>query len=87
MINIDFNIKQLVRQLEVQNNRDYKIQDIAKLSGINRFTIGSLLDEEQQQEAITRKTMARLITFFRSEGLDIGPGDLFSFTQQEAPHG
>lgn len=82
MINIDFNIKQLVRQLEVQNNRDYKIQDIAKLSGINRFTIGSLLDEEQQQEAITRKTMGRLLAFFRSEGLDVGPGDLFVVTEQ-----
>lgn len=76
MYNVDFNIKQMVRQLEVQNKRDYTIQDIAKLSGINRFTVSNLLNN--YNAGIERKTLARLLWFFHDQGMQISLADLFT---------
>lgn len=79
MINVELNIKMLLKKLELQTGRDYLIQDVARLSGINRFTVSNLLDGKQ--DGITLKTIGRLLFFFESEGMPIAISDLFSVTK------
>lgn len=78
MIHTKFNLKQLIRQLEAQNNRDYEYQQIAKMCGLSRFTVASIANNGNVR--IELSTISKLLAFFESQGMNITAGDLFVTT-------
>ncbi|HMN30621.1 MAG TPA: helix-turn-helix transcriptional regulator, partial [Caldilineaceae bacterium] len=57
-------------------NRRYSYAEVAEKSGLTRQGVRRLLTE--QTLTIRVDTLARLLDFFRAEGLDITLGDLFT---------
>lgn len=82
MITIKFNVKQLIRRLELQKNRDYQIQEIAELSGINRFTLSGIIGNNNTR--IDLATISKLLNFFLSEGMLITVNELFEVSEIES---
>lgn len=78
MHNTKFNLKQLIRQLELKHDRDYDYQDIAKAAGLSRFTVSSIANNNSVK--IELRTINRLLDFFVSQGLDVTIADLFVVT-------
>lgn len=82
MLNIEYNLKQLIRRLEVQNNRDYEFQQIAEMAGLSRFTVAAVANNLSVR--VELRTLAKLLNFFHSEGLYISLSDLFIVTDDRA---
>jgi hypothetical protein len=78
MIKVEFNLKQLVRQLEAKNGRDYEIQQIAKACNLSRFTVAGIANNSNVR--IELGTLAKLLKFFAAEGMPVAIGDLFTVT-------
>lgn len=73
-----FNLKQLLRQLSIQNDRDYEIQQVAEASGLSRFTVASIMSNSSNR--VELRTLDRLQDFFASEGMPITIDQLFTVT-------
>jgi hypothetical protein len=72
------NILTLLEQLEQKNNRKYSLVFIGQYINRSRQNTWLLFKGKQARNGCLRyETMAGLLHFFRSEGLDIGPGDLY----------
>lgn len=78
MHNTKFNLKQLIRQLESKNNRDYEYQQIAQTCGLSRFTVASIANNGSVR--IELRTIDKLLDFFAAEGMPITISDLFTIT-------
>lgn len=76
MHNTKFNLKQLIRQLESKNNRDYEYQQIAKASGLSRFTVASIANNVSIR--IELRTIDKLLDFFAAEGMPVTVDQLFT---------
>jgi hypothetical protein len=80
---IDHNLFALKRQLELKTGKSYKWVDIEAASGVHRNTLQNL--SKNATRRLDLDIWSRLYDFFRNEGLDIGPGDLFTVSEGE-PH-
>lgn len=73
-----FNLRQLIRRLEVKNERDYEYQQIAQACGLSRFTVASIANSDSIR--IELRTIDKLLDFFAAEGMPITISDLFTVT-------
>lgn len=64
----------LVRKLEVMEQRRYTTTEIAKALGVTRNTVNDLL--ENRSKAIYFETLVGLVGFFRERGLEVGIADI-----------
>lgn len=78
MATVRFNLDQLLRQLAAKNNRDYEKSYVADKSGVSRTTISGIVNGNTTR--VDLETLAKLVTFFSSEGMKIDVGDLFSIS-------
>lgn len=78
MTTIQYNIFNLKKQLEIQNQKEYSWAQIAELSDIHRNTVLNLANDRTQR--VDLDVVARLLTFFKSEGMPVSIGDLFVVT-------
>lgn len=76
-----FNLKQLVRQLGVKNNRDYGYLYIAQASGLSRFTVASIANGDSIR--IELRTLDKLLDFFSAEGMPITLDQLFVVSRDD----
>lgn len=76
MRNTKFNLKQLIRQLESKNNRDYEYQQIAQACGLSRFTVASIANNGSVR--IELRTIDKLLDFFAAEGMPVTVDQLFT---------
>lgn len=63
-----------INKLEKHNERRYTESQIAKATGLHRHTVAAAMKGKPD------KTLSKLLAFFKSEGLDIAVGDLFTVT-------
>lgn len=73
---IGFNLQQLKRRLELAKNRDYTWTDVSERAGVPYNTLLRMVHNEP--ESMHRPSLTKLYHFFRSEGLNIDVGDLFT---------
>jgi DNA-binding Xre family transcriptional regulator len=73
---VEYNLFALKRQLELATGRAYSWRAISKATGLNPNTIYGMAYNKNQ--GIRLDTMKALLDFFNREGLQIGPGDLFT---------
>lgn len=78
MVNVKFNLKQLLRELSAKNNKDYEYQQVAQAAGLSRFTVASIASDSSVR--IEKLTIAKLIEFFKDEGMPITLLDLIVVT-------
>lgn len=67
-----------INKLEKHNERRYTESQIAKATGLHRHTVAAAMKGKPD------KTLSKLLAFFKSEGLDIAVGDLFTVTDDSA---
>lgn len=80
------NLFNLLQEIEKRNNRKYPWAVISRRIQRSRQATEALFMGEQSKDSyIKYGTMGHLLEFFRAEGLDIGPGDLFVVTEQPQP--
>lgn len=78
------NLFDLLQQLEKKNNRKYSWASIGRYIKRSRQATENLFMGEQSEDSyIKYGTMAGLLDFFREEGLELTPGDLFIETNEE----
>lgn len=68
---VTLSIYDAVNALEKTNRRRYTDNEIATATGLHRQTIATLRKGKQE------KTIAKLLDYFRAEGLEVGVADLF----------
>lgn len=78
MYEIQSNLKQLLRELEAKNQKDYEIGKVAKAAGLSRFTVSMLANNNHARTDFS--TLAKLLWFFKQEGMTITLNDLFTVT-------
>lgn len=72
------NLFDLLQRLEKQNGKRYSWAAIGREIKRSRQATENLFAGEQSEDSyIKYGTMGHLLDFFRSQGLDISPGDLF----------
>ena len=76
MYHIDYNLKQLVRNLSAKNGRDYELQQIGRLCGLSRFTVSSIANNSSTR--IELRTIEKLLDFFAAQGMPVTIADLFT---------
>lgn len=76
MTQIDHNLFALKRQLEIQTGKPHTWVDIEAASGIHRNTLVNL--SRNHTRRLDLDIWAKLYDYFRKEGLDISPLDLFA---------
>jgi len=64
----EFNVDQLIRELEATTQRDYEKQDIAAAAGISRTTLFNIT--ENRTRRVDLDTLFRIYDYLRAEGLD-----------------
>ena len=72
---VDFDLFSVIRKLEIQKGAKIPIGDIAKGAGLHRNTIQRIQDNETDR--VDLKTLAKLLAYFKAEGMPITLGDLF----------
>lgn len=80
-IKVKFNLFRLRRQLEIEKGHSLTWEDVAKGAGLHINTIYGLSTNSSKR--IDIRTMEKLIEYFKKEGLPVGPGDLFTFGEEE----
>lgn len=75
---VKFNLKQLLRELEAQNKRDYEYQQVAKACRLSRFTVSAIANNDNVR--VELPTLAKLLDFFKSEGMPVTIDRLFTVT-------
>lgn len=80
---VKLNLFALKKDLEKKVGHDMYWTDIAALSGISRQTWDRMYGGKADR--IEFGTLGKLLTFFRSQGLDITIADLFVVSDQDAP--
>lgn len=78
-VKVNFNLFALRRMLELEKNRSYTWEDIADGAGLHINTIYGMSGNTSKR--VDLRTMAKLINFFNREGLEVGPGDLFTLEE------
>lgn len=74
---IKFNLFALKRKLELHRNKSYTWREIAHATGVHFNTLYNMANNKTG--GIDLKILAKLFDYFRGEGLDINPLDLFLF--------
>ncbi len=69
------NLFALQRQLEIQTGRAWPLSDIARATGLTANTMYNLANN--RTAGAQYDTLARLLDFFRGQGMEIEVGDLF----------
>lgn len=73
---VELNIYHLVNQLEGKQGRRISDNEIARAINVHRHTVSSV--RKGREETL----ISKLVDYFRSNGLDISPGDLFVVTER-----
>jgi DNA-binding Xre family transcriptional regulator len=84
-VTIQFNLFILRRQLEIAKGTELTWDQIARQAGVHPNTLYSLASNKSK--GITLATMEALVAFFRSQGMEINPGDLFTMRVAEDREG
>jgi len=81
------NLFNLLQQLERKNSRRYSWAAIGRYIGRSRQATENLFTGEQSDDSyIKYGTIAGLLQFFRAEGLNVTPNDLFTVTLSVTDH-
>lgn len=83
MTKLLFNLHKPLSQLEQMKNRRYSFNEIALATGLTRQGVRRLLKEPSDR--IDVNTIAKLLSFFATEGMPITVSDLFTVTQETQP--
>jgi hypothetical protein len=75
MATVKLNVFTLLKQLELKQGHDIEWAEVARKSGISRQNWLNM--RNNLSAGIDFATIAKLLTYFRSEGLDVGIADLF----------
>ncbi len=73
---VKFDLVRLRKRLELQEGRNYTWDEIADGAGLHINTVYGLANNNSKRVDV--RTMEKLINYFKREGLDVGPGDLFA---------
>lgn len=76
MTTVKLNLFALTKQLELKLGRDLDWSDVARKSGISRQNWSNMRNDISA--GIDFSTIAKLLDFFRSEGLPVTVADLFT---------
>ena len=71
---VRFNLFQLLKQLEMQNNRYYTATGVAVGAGLHFNTVHDMLHNRTRQ--VRFETLERILAWLRGEGLDVSLDDL-----------
>lgn len=69
-----FNLFKLLKELEVQQGKDYSWTDVSKLAGLHLNTVLDAAHNRTRQ--VRFDTLEKLLAFLRREGLDVSLDDL-----------
>lgn len=72
---MESNLFTLRRQLEIARGEECTWATIAAGAGLHPHTVYDLAANRSKR--VEMETLAKLLNFFRDEGLNVGPGDLF----------
>lgn len=79
---MNFNLFTLRRRLEILKGKAISWTEVARLTGLHQNTIYNLADNRTRR--VDLETLESLLTYFRTEGLDIGISDLFVLSPELA---
>ena len=71
---VRFNLFKLLKELEVQQGKDYSWTDVSKLAGLHLNTVLDAAHNRTRQ--VRFDTLEKLLAFLRREGLDVSLDDL-----------
>lgn len=71
-----FNIFSLKNRLEAQKGKGITWNQVAQASGIHVHTLTQMA--ENKAKRVDRDTLTRLLRWFREQGLDVDPGDMWT---------
>ena len=75
-VTVKFNVAQLIRQLSLQNNKDYDKKTLADSIGVSRTSLYGIIGNSNVR--IDLPTVGKLIGFFHAEGMPVTLEQLFS---------
>jgi transcriptional regulator with XRE-family HTH domain len=76
MSEVEFHLFALIKQLEIKKGEKITVAEVAKKAKLHRNTVQRISDNETERVDLT--TLAKLRNYFRSEGMPIDIGDLFT---------
>lgn len=71
-----FDLERLRARLIQHTGRKVSWLEVAKATGVHQNILYNLANNKQGRVDIS--TLAALLSYFRTQGLDVGPGDLFA---------
>ena len=77
-----FDLTRVKARLELLLGREVSWREISTATDIHYNTLYNIASNKQARADLD--TLARLIEYFRTQGLDVGPGDLFVVERQAA---
>lgn len=83
MYKMTSNLKQLVRELSAKKGKDYPLAQVAKMTGLSRFTINMVANNKHGR--IDYSTVTKLAGFFDSEGMPVTLDQLFTLERVPDP--
>lgn len=82
MTHIKYNLFTLKRQLEVLKGKSYTWQEISHTSGVHFNTLHNI--EGNKTRRLDLDIVAKLLDFFKAEGMPVGVADLFVVSNESA---
>lgn len=82
MYRMTSNLKQLVRELSAKNGKDYPLAQVAKKTGLSRFTVNMVANNKHGR--IDYSTVTRLAEFFYKEGMPVSLDQMFTLERVPA---
>jgi hypothetical protein len=83
MTTIKYNLFALKNRLESKTSRPYPWTEVSRQSGVNINTIKNLVGNKTGR--VDLENLARLIDFFKRQGLPVTLSDIFTVTETDSP--
>lgn len=79
---VEFNLFALKKKLELQQGREYSWAEMAASAGLHHNTVSRI--GTNKTDRVDLATLARLLGFFRNEGMPVEIQDLFKVASTES---
>ncbi len=78
-VKMEFNLVRLRARLQLETGEEVTWQDIADATGLHRNTVYNLAYNKTRR--VDLSTLEAVLGYFRSKGLYVDPGDLFTLQE------
>ncbi len=80
-MNISFNLFNLKQQLHIESGEQVSYAQIARDTGLHRNTVERITSNDTTR--VDLETLAALVSYFRSKGMNVGISDLVNVEVEE----